>query len=222
MKINFSYKQFFVPNFAKRISFMIPAVLLMGIFLSILIEIGWGTDPASFMNLNISYALGLSLGNTQIIVYSIMLIFTVIFGANKIGFGTLANMLLIGYTADFSCWIWTKIGFSDFIQKSNISVKCAVFAVAIFLFVIVAAIYMNAQMGVAPYDALPEIISNKFPKIPYFVIRIIYDFSAVGIGIAASRFSKDGLQGSIIGSIAISALLGPAVQLISKPLKKIL
>lgn len=222
MKIKFSYKQFFVPNFAKRLSFMIPAVILMGVFLSVLIEIGWGTDPASFMNLNISYALGLSLGNTQVIVYSVMLIFIILFGADRIGFGTLANMILIGYVADFCRWIWAKTGFSDFIRAGNFGIVCAIFAATIFLFVIVAAIYMNAQTGVAPYDALPAIISAAVPKIPYFAIRIVYDFSAVGIGMLASRFSESGVQGSVVGSVAISILLGPAVQLISKPLKRIL
>ena len=80
MKINFSLKQFIVPNFAKRISFMLPAVLLMGVFVSILVEVGWGTDPASFMNLNISHVIGLSLGPTEVITYGIMFIFVLIFG----------------------------------------------------------------------------------------------------------------------------------------------
>lgn len=222
MKIKFFYKQFFVPNFAKRLAFMLPAVVLMGVFLSVLIEIGWGTDPASFMNLNISHAIGLSLGTTQVMVYAIMLVFTILFGADKIGFGTLANMFFIGYIADFCRWLWTKTGFRQFIQESGCAVTCAVFAAALCLFVIVASVYMNAQMGVAPYDAIPAIISGVLPKVPYFAVRIVFDFSAVGIGILAGRFSKDGLQGSVIGSVAMSVLLGPAVQLAGKPLKKIL
>ena len=100
--MKFSFNQFIVPNFAKRLAFMLPAVILMGVFVSVLVEIGWGTDPASFMNLNIAAALGWGLGNTQVLVYGIMLIFTFAFGAQMIGFGTLANMFLIGYVVDFS------------------------------------------------------------------------------------------------------------------------
>ena len=55
--MKFSFKQFIVPNFAKRLAFMLPAVILMGVFVSILVEIGWGTDPASFLNLNIASTL---------------------------------------------------------------------------------------------------------------------------------------------------------------------
>lgn len=220
--MKFSFKQFIVPNFGKRLAFMLPAIVLMGVFLSVLIEINWGTDPASFMNLNIAHTIHLSLGNTQVIVYGIMFIFTFIFGAEMIGFGTLANMLFIGYIADFCRWLWNQIGFHDYVQTASLGPKIGIFAIAILLFVLVAAIYMNAEMGVAPYDACPVIINRWCPKVPYAVLRIVYDLSAVVIGVIASRFSADGIQGSIIGSIVMSLAIGPAVQLMSKPLSKIL
>lgn len=217
----FSFGQFIVPDFWKKLAFMLPAVMMMGVMLSILIEIGWGTDPASFMNLNIAYALGLSLGNTQVIVYSLMLVLTVIFGVHMIGFGTLANMLLIGYIADFCRWVWRNIGFAAFIQQSEFPVRAMIFAGTIIVFVIVAAIYINARMGTAPYDALPVIISNALPKVPPFLIRIAFDFSAVGIGLLASLCSQDGIQGSVIGSVCMSLVLGPVISLVGKVLSKV-
>lgn len=100
--------------------------------------------------------------------------------------------------------------------------KTGIFIVILFGFILVAAVYMNAQMGVAPYDALPSIITDGLKKFPYFAVRIVYDFLAVVIGILAAQFNPDGIQGSIIGSIVMTIFLGPVVQLISKPLKKIL
>ncbi len=220
--INFKFKQFIVENFWKRLAFMLPAVLLMGVFVSILVEVGWGTDPASFMNLNIQKVLGLSLGPTEVITYGIMFIFVIFFGAEMIGFGTLANMILIGFVVDFCRWVWANIGFADFIANGGFAVKLPVFICALSLFVIVAAIYMNAQMGVAPYDALPVIIGNALPKVPFFIIRQLFDFSAVGIGVIFGLISSDGIQGSFIGSIAMSIALGPVISLVNKPLKKIL
>ena len=99
MKITF--KQFMVPNFGKRLAFMLPAVILMGVFVSLLLEVNWGTDPASFMNQNISHTIGLSFGTTEVIVYGLMLIFTFIFGPQMFGFGTIDNIVLIGYIAEF-------------------------------------------------------------------------------------------------------------------------
>ncbi len=220
--MKFSFKQFIVPNFAKRLAFMLPAVILMGVFVSILVEIGWGTDPASFMNLNIASALGWGLGNTEVLVYGLMLIFTFIFGAQMIGFGTLANMILIGYVVDLCRWIWRNIGFADFIAGSSTSVRILIFAITLIFFVIVAAIYINAQMGVAPYDAMPQIISDWIPKVPFFVIRILFDLAAVLIGVIFGKLNPEGVQGSAIGSIVMSFMLGPVISLVGKPLKKIL
>ena len=220
--MKFSFKQFIVPNFGKRLAFMLPAVILMGVFVSILVEIGWGTDPASFMNLNIASALGWGLGNTEVLVYGLMLVFTFIFGAQMIGFGTLANMILIGYVVDLCRWIWRNIGFAAFIADSSTPVRILIFAITLICFVIVAAIYINAQMGVAPYDAMPQIISEWIPKIPFFVIRILFDLAAVLIGVIAGKLNPDGIQGSAIGSIVMSFMLGPVISLVGKPLKKIL
>ena len=220
--MKFTFKQFIVPNFAKRLAFMLPAVILMGVFVSILVEIGWGTDPASFMNLNIASALGWGLGNTEVLVYGLMLVFTFIFGAQMIGFGTLANMILIGYVVDLCRWIWRNIGFASFIYESSTPIRIIIFAVTLLLFVIVASIYINAQMGVAPYDAMPQIISAWIPRIPFFIIRILFDLTAVLIGVIAGKLNPEGIQGSAIGSIIMSLLLGPVISLISTPLKKVL
>ena len=200
---------------------MLPAVIMMGVFVSILVELGWGTDPASFMNLNIASALHWGLGNTEVLVYGLMLVFTFIFGAHLIGFGTLANMILIGYVVDICRWIWDKIGFVQILTAGNFSLRIVIFIIALLLFVVVASIYINAQMGVAPYDAMPNIISGWFPRTPFFIVRIIFDLSAVVIGVLAGKLAG-GIQGSVIGSIAMSLLLGPAISLVAKPLKKIL
>ena len=220
--MKFTFKQFIVPNFAKRLAFMLPAVILMGVFVSVLVEIGWGTDPASFMNLNIASALGWGLGNTEVLVYGLMLVFTFIFGAQMIGFGTLANMILIGYVVDLCRWIWRNIGFASFIYQNNLQVRLLIFALTLICFVFVASIYINAQMGVAPYDAMPQIISGWIPKIPFFIIRIAFDLTAVLIGVIAGKMNPDGIQGSSIGSIIMSLMLGPVISLVGRPLKKIL
>lgn len=76
--------------------------------------------------------------------------------------------------------------------------------------------------GTDPYDALPVIISSAIPKVPFFVIRILFDFSAIGIGLIAAWISGKGIQGSIIGSVCMSIALGPIISVMSKPLGKIL
>lgn len=220
--MKFTIKQFFVPNFTRRLAFMLPSIILMGVFVSILVEIGWGTDPASFMNLNVSTLFGWSMGRTQVSIYALMLVFTILFGVEMIGFGTLANMFLIGYVIDICRWFWKNTGFAQVLSEGNFALRLAVFAVVLILFAIAAAVYINAQMGVAPYDAVPNIFSRWLPKIPFFIVRITFDFSAVLIGVLAGKLNPDGIQGSILGSIIMSFLLGPVITIVGKPLKKIL
>ena len=138
-----------------------------------------------------------------------------------IGFGTLANMILIGYIVDFCRWVWKNIGFTQILNEGNFALRVGIFALTLFCFVVVAAVYINAQMGVAPYDAIPNILSGWVPKMPFALLRIIFDMSAVVIGVIAGKLSG-GIQGSIIGSILMSLLLGPIISIVGKPLKKIL
>ncbi|WP_191013474.1 hypothetical protein [Treponema zioleckii] len=107
----------------------------MGVFVSILVEIGWGTDPASFMNLNIASTLNWRLGNTEVLVYGLMLIFTIIFVSEMIGFGTLANMILIGYVIDICRFIWKNIGFAELLSNGSFSIRLTVFIATLVLFV---------------------------------------------------------------------------------------
>lgn len=216
---HFSFSQFITPDFGKRFTIMMISVLFMGVFASILVEVGWGTDPASFMNLNISNVIHLSLGTTEVIVYGIMLIFVILFGIKNIGFGTLANMILIGYIIDFCRFCWVKTGIHTLINSGSFVIKLTFFIGSLLLFVISCSFYINAKLGVAPYDAIPQIISKHLPKVPFAIIRIFFDLSALAIGFIFSLFSKDGMQGSIIGSFIMSLLLGPTVSTVGKMLK---
>ena len=212
--------QFIVPHFGVKFSIMSAGVFGMGLFLSFLIEANFGTDPCSFMNRNVAGTIGLSLGNYQVIANAVMFIMSLIFARNLIGFGTVFNWFFIGYIADFFCALWAKTGLHDFIiDGSNMHWRIVIFAFAIIGFVISAASYMNAQMGVAPYDALALIISRWVSKVPFFALRICYDMLAIGIGVFASLSNPKGMQGSLLGSVILALSIGPAVTIVGNWMK---
>ena len=183
----------------KRIIVCFLAVFGMGFFLSFLMLCGLGTDPCSFMNKAISLRIGLSFGNWQLIINAVMLVIVLFWDRSSLGFGTIFNMVLVGYYVDFFDWLWGKIipahYFTDTISK------WAIFLVALFLFIISAAVYINSDMGVAPYDALP--------KIPRMLIRMAWDFSAILIGTLAGGIP-------VIGIILMAVFLGPVISLVGK------
>ncbi len=213
--------KFRVKNFWKKFIFVAVAIFLMGFSLSFLIEASWGTDPYSFMNLNLSSKIGWTLGNWQLLLNAAMLLFMLVFGPQFIGAGTVLNMVLIGYTADFFCWLWLQAGLHDIIcLPEYFPLRVAVFAVSLFFFIVTAAVYMNCDMGLSPYDAAIKIISGWIPKIPYFAIRIAYDLLAVGVGLAAGLTSARGLQGSLLGTVIMALAMGPAISTVGRLMKE--
>lgn len=221
MKTKFTFKQFIVPHLTKKLILMLCATLGMGFFLSLLIEVGWGTDPCSFLNLNVCRTIHWTLGTWQMTFNLVLFILVFFFAPQTIGFGTFANMFLIGYTTDFFSWIWKISKVHDFIQDGNFLVHLGFFSLAIIFFIISASIYMNSKLGLGSYDAVVIIISERLKKVPFFVIRMCYDFSAVFIGFIASRFNPNGMQGSIIGSLIMSFLLGPTITLVGRIMNKL-
>lgn len=88
-------------HFWLRLGVVLLAVFGMGFALSLLLLVDMGTDPCSMMSKAISAKIGMSFGNWQALMNTVLLVLVVIFGGRNLGFGTLANMFLIGYFVDF-------------------------------------------------------------------------------------------------------------------------
>ena len=204
-------------GFGKKTGLVLAAVVGMGFFLSFLIMLDLGTDPCTFMSLHVSAdlrAAGLSIftfGTWNLIMNLFLFVIVVVFDRKLIGLGTIFNMVLIGYIADFCDWIWRRTIPSAYFTA--LPMRGILFAVALAGFIITAAIYMNAAMGVAPYDAMPIIIAAHVKKIPSSLIRILYDMSVIAIG-----FIAGGVPG--ICTILMAFFLGPAISLVGKLMKK--
>lgn len=168
----------------KRIVLTFISVIFMGISLSVLNIINQGMDPCTYMNVSIASKIGWSLGNWQLLFNVLMFIPVILWGRKHIGIGTLFNMVLVGYTVDFCMWIWVKTDFEACLEL--MPVKIAVMLATVAVFVFAAAIYMSTELGTAPYDALPMMISEKIKKVPFKVIRFIWDAVTVVIGFVFS------------------------------------
>lgn len=93
------------PKMALRIPALLVAVTLMGLGVAVFDRIGFGTDPCSTMNLGISRKIGMPFGTAQLLINIAMLLLVIRFDAGRIGLGTLANMVLVGYAAEFFMYV---------------------------------------------------------------------------------------------------------------------
>lgn len=198
-------------HFAKRLITVILAVITMGFALSLLVLVDMGIDPCTSMNLAISAKIGWSLGNWQAFFNIILFIVVIFFGCSNIGFGTIANMFLVGYSLDFFSWVWSFL-LPDSLFTS-MPVRIAVLIPSLFIFILAAAIYMNVDLGTAPYDAIPFVIFTRLKaKIPFRLVRMGFDITVVIIGCCFG--AKIGIV-----TILMAFLIGPAVTHVGNHLK---
>lgn len=157
------------------------AVIFMGVSLAALRFFNFGTDPYSFMNFAISDTIGWSLGNWQLLCNILLFIPVLLWGRDQIGLGTIFNMVLVGYTVDLTVYLLERMHFSALV--ANEAWRWGLLPVALAAFIFSAATYMAAGMGTSPFDALSVMIAHKMPKVPFTVVRLVYDSLVTAIGV---------------------------------------
>jgi len=199
-------------NFWGRLVAVILAVITMGFSLSWLVLVDMGTDPCTSMNLAISAKLGMSIGNWQALFNSVLFVFVIFLGRENIGFGTLANMFLVGYSLDFFSWLWAKFGIPAYFEASFL-LRALVLLPALIVFIFAASVYMDVELGTSPYDAISFIVAKYLPKVPFRFVRIVYDILVIIIA---------WIFGAKIGIVTIlmGFTLGPVITFVSNKISR--
>ena len=199
------------PHLAKRLILCFVAVCVMGICVSWLNLLAWGTDPCSVMNFGISAKLGMSFGNWQALLNVFLFVIVVIKGRHYIGFGTIFNMFLVGYSCDFMTWLRLKL-IPEFAFE-GFGMKLAAMVVALVVFVFAVGVYMSVDLGTAPYDAIPYIITNAQERLSFRVVRIIWDCVVTVIG-----FFMGGTVGIV--TVLMAFTIGPIAALVGEKIER--
>jgi len=172
----------------------------------------FGVDPVSCFNIGIAKQLGITFGTWQLIFCFILLIGVFIFDRSKIGFGTVYIMIAAGYTSDFFLWIFQNI---DFPANFSFEIRITTFTLGLVFYYLGAAIYIETNMGLAPYDAVGIIISEKIKRPNWFRwIRIGTDALCVIGGIITQSDAG-------IGTLVCVLLGGPLIALFRKIIMKL-
>lgn len=203
MKLNMSARPFSRPApFKNRVIMLLIGELLQGFGLSFILKCDLGVDPWSCFVLGVSNQIHLSYGTSQLICSAALFVFVIIFDIGKISYGTVANMVMVGYIADFFKWIWEAVlPFDLFATPLS---RYIIILPAIAILVSGVSAYMSADLGGAPYDALPVIISERIKKLPFRVIRMIWDLTFIAVG-----FLLGGQLGLV--TLILGFCLGPVI-----------
>lgn len=180
-------KKYLSRKWVKNFIIMLVSVTVMGFCVSLLKLTSFGADPCSSMNYGVAGKLGMTFGNYQILFNGVLLILVVIFDRRLIGAGTIGNMVVVGYSADFFSWIWRDV--CGLAGHLDLGLRVGILIPTLVVFVAAAACYMNSGCGMAPYDALPYLISagleKHFKNRSFFQpARFCLDLTALALGIA--------------------------------------
>ncbi len=196
------------PKFRNRMIMMIIGVLLQGLGLSLLININLGTDPCSSLTQGVEKLLPfLSFGTCQLLCHLVTFIFVLRYDMSQIGFGTIGNMVCLGYISDFFRWVWSMLLPENFFEPRTTAYILLLPVLVIFC--VGAATYMSAGLGSSPYDALPFIISERCNKLSFKAIRMLWD-----IAFMVGGFLLGGDVGIV--TIAVAFFLGPVIAWIQR------
>ena len=202
----------------KRAGMMILGILFIGLCVSFLRLSGFGVDPFSAMNLGISGFIGWSFGTWQLLMNAVILVIVFFQARHCIGAGTIINMIFVGYIADFVCWLA-----QDVVQiEMSLPLRIIALVLAQLMASMGVALYMVADMGIAPYDSVAIIIEKlTHQKIPFHKARVLSDVVVVIVGIAFASASGAGVWAVAgIGTVVNACFNGPLIQFFKTKLEK--
>ncbi|WP_295753705.1 YitT family protein [uncultured Oscillibacter sp.] len=193
------------PRMGRRLAVLTVSLIVIGVCVAVFKTVGFGTDPCSTFTLGVSARTGISFGTCQLAFNLLMFLPVIRLDLSRIGVGTVANMVGVGYMADFTMWLM-----SPHIPPEGLSmtVRIVLFAVSMAAFLIAAAFYMVVDLGVAPYDAIPQLIAARTNRLSARAIRMLWDISILSLGF---------LLGSTVGltTLITGFCLGPAIAFVS-------
>lgn len=209
MKLEAIAANFTRPRTGRRLVVLTISLIVIGICVAVFKTVGFGTDPCSTFTLGVSSRTGISFGTCQLVFNLLMFLPVIRYDLSRIGVGTVANMVGVGYVADFCMWIIRLYTPSE---GFSMTARILMFAVSMAAFLIAAAFYMVVDLGVAPYDAIPQLISAHTSRLSARAIRMLWNISILSLGF---------LLGSTVGltTLITGFCLGPAIAFVSGHVK---
>lgn len=189
--------------------------IILGLGIAIFKFSGLGNDPFSGMVMALSDRAGIEYAVFLIMINTIVFIVEFILGRKLIGLGTFVNALLLGYVVTF----FYNLIVSAAGEPGQLLQRILIVCIGVIVTSFGVSMYQLPKQGVAPYDSMSLIMTERLKKIPYFWNRVVTDaFCALMCWLAG------GIVG--LGTLVSAFGLGPVVQFFdtyftSKLLKKL-
>lgn len=183
---------------------VIAGSLLMGFGIGLTALTNLGSDPLASFWLGISNIIPISVGQANIMVAVLMMIYPLVKDKSQIGFGTLMSPLMISVAVD------SILSLNLNLQSFTANL---IFIIAGFMILSIgAALYISADFGKSSYDACLIILSEKL-SIGLGKMRSLGDLTlfilAVILGVRISL-------GPVLAILIIGPMLGYSLSIINR------
>lgn len=173
-----------------------------GIVVSMKANIGY--TPWEILHAGISKTSDMTIGIANIIVGIVIVVIVVLF-KEKIGLGSLFNMVLIGFYVDLI------LAANIIPQTDSLIIGILLLFLGLFIHSLGTYFYIDSGFGAGPRDSLMVLVSRK-TQFPIGVCRSAIEFTAVAVG-----WFLGGPMG--IGTIISGFGIGVCIQIVFKLLK---
>ena len=158
-------------------------------------------------------------GTLYVFVNAVLLIIVIFLDRKLVGLGTVVNLFLVGYLAEF-----VNNGLAKVFPSGSIGPRIICLIIGVLMLSFSAALYMPADMGVSTYDAIAMVMADKWHILQFKYDRIITDFVCVALGVTLYYFSGQPIKSVLavvnIGTIITAFFMGPLIDIFTKNFTK--
>ncbi|WP_436521923.1 YczE/YyaS/YitT family protein [Actinoplanes sp. HUAS TT8] len=184
-------------SLVRRITQLLVGLVLYGVSMALMIESGLGLNPWDVFHQGLSEVTGISFGWIVLLVGIPVLLLWIPL-RQRPGVGTVANLVIIGFSADAALAVLPA--------GHTIAARIGLLVGGILLNGFATGLYIGSRMGPGPRDGLMTGLAGRFPRLSIRVIRTGIELLVLGVGVL--------LGGTVgVGTIAYALAIGPLVHL---------
>jgi uncharacterized membrane protein YczE len=177
----------------RRVHQLFAGLVLYGISMAFMVESGLGLNPWDVFHQGLSESTGISFGWVVILVGIPVLLLWIPL-RQKPGFGTIANLVVIGFVVDGTLAILQP--------GESMAMRVTLLVTGILLNGVATGLYIGSNLGTGPRDGLMTGLVGRFPRLSIRLVRTSIEVLILGIG-----FLLGGTVG--LGTIAYALAIGP-------------
>ena len=182
----------------------VSGVLICGFSVGMFDFSNFGMDPFQVLAHGIWNKTSIGFGTLYTIINVLMLVGIFFLDKTKIGLGTVINITLLGYVAEFFSGV-----FDYWLPSPDLWIKIAFLLVGIVIMCFGSALYFTGNMGVSTYDAVALVMSERQKRVKFQFCRIGTDLMCTAVG-----FALGAVVG--IGTLVTAFFMGPMISFFNR------